>query len=300
MEVPQESADAAAAPTPTLPPACTPCEAYNALQEGHLVLDARSPRAFSLLGAQLAGAAAALEEPDSLRGAVIVGEGAAAAAACAQALARWPALAPVLRLLPAADAPALAAAFPWAVEPGASFGGPFPAALGDGVFLGSAWHAGSGDCLRACGFTHLVVCMREAGGCSAAAAAELGLRVARFPWVDAEGHALLQDLPAAVAAVEAGRRARGGRVLVHCWAGASRSAAAAAAWLLWRRGGTVAGAHAALRAARSAVGINAGFLAQLEVWRECVAAAGGCGCDLGSVVVPPAWGAGGARAGLEE
>ena len=273
-------------------PTCTPYAAYNALQEGLLVLDARAPPRDSLLLGALdldSGSAADWDAPDSLRGGVVIGSAGEArtASACAAVLARWPALAPGLRLLPAAAVPALAAAFPFALQVATApaFAGPLPAAIGPGVFLGSAWHASERECLARCGFTHIVCCMREPGGCSPAAAAALALHCAHFPWEDEEAFPLLQDLPAAVAAVEAGRASAGGRgrVLLHCWVGASRSAAAAAAWLLWRQGGTVQEAHAALQAARCVVRINSGFLAQLEAWRQRVAAAGGPGCDLGAL-----------------
>ena len=95
---------------------------------------------------------------------------------------------------------------------------------------------------------------------------------------------ILAELPAAVDVIEGGVLAGG--VFVHCWAGASRSAAAVAAWLLWRhpeRAPTVGAARAWLRSCRPTVGINEGFLEQLRVFRVAAgAAAAGEGCAVAS------------------
>eukprot|EP00929_Paragymnodinium_shiwhaense_P004744 TRINITY_DN10589_c0_g1_i1.p1 TRINITY_DN10589_c0_g1~~TRINITY_DN10589_c0_g1_i1.p1 ORF type:complete len:313 (+),score=36.50 TRINITY_DN10589_c0_g1_i1:262-1200(+) len=58
--------------------------------------------------------------------------------------------------------------------------------------------------------------------------------------------------------------ARGGRVLVHCQAGRSRSAAVSAAFLLRATRCSLQAAVEAVRVARSVVNINYGFLEQLQ------------------------------------
>ena len=119
------------------------------------------------------------------------------------------------------------------------------------------------------------------GGVAEGGAGEaLGLRLSAFNWVDDCLFPILGELPEAAARIEEGV-ARGG-VLVHCFQGASRSAAAVCAWLLWRhpeRAPSVEAAHAWLRGCRPLVGMNAGFCAQLEAFRgaavEAAAAEGG-------------------------
>ncbi|KAK1762074.1 protein-tyrosine phosphatase-like protein [Phialemonium atrogriseum] len=65
------------------------------------------------------------------------------------------------------------------------------------------------------------------------------------------------------------RRRDGGKVLVHCWAARSRSAAVAAAYLMrWMRW-TAAQALGHVAAARPDVRPNPGFVRQLEVWKAC-------------------------------
>ena len=275
---------------------CDIYHAYNALQECHLVLDYSG--VLCLPGSQKASTPPeSLEDPDSYDSGVLFGveDASTVSALCSQLLVRWPSLSGRLRLLPRSAVPAFQLAFPFlfsaplpaaSVPEGASavpvFEGPFPSCIGPGVFLGSAWHASQPACLARCRFSALVNCMDNPGGCPLPVAAALSLTCHRYPWVDEPSFCLLQDLPRVVGAIEASRCAPGG-VLLHCYMGASRSAAAAAAWLLWREGGEVEQVHARLQAARSIVGINEGFLQQLRQWKAAVAAAGGCGVPLGSI-----------------
>ena len=290
-----------------MPPTCSIYDAYNALQGGLIFLDARATPYPPVLGAQLASTPVeALEYPDAFTGACLFcpQDGAPLPALLAPLYARWPKLKGVLRVLPASEAAAFAAAFPFLLpcpaEPSAGaegagaegagaaepFTGPFPSSVGPGVFLGSQWHSSSPQCLAAARFSCLLSLLDTPSGCEPATAAALGLQHHTFPWVDEMAFVILPDLPAVVGAIEAGRAGAGG-VLVHCFMGASRSAAAVCAWRLWREGGEVEDVHADLQRARCIVRINQGFLQQLRVWRACVMAAGGPGCPLASIDLPP-------------
>jgi|APGre2960657404_1045060.scaffolds.fasta_scaffold66438_1 dual specificity phosphatase 12 len=91
---------------------------------------------------------------------------------------------------------------------------------------------------------------------------------------DDEGADLLACLPPAVAFLRAALGGGGadgapppaGRVLLHCDAGISRSAAIAAAYLMASAGLSADAALAAVRAAHPPASPNDGFLAQLALW----------------------------------
>jgi hypothetical protein len=265
---------------------CTIDTVYNALQEGLCVLDARNERGRTILCAQpVECPAEELDSPDAFTFAVVVGSDRNSALE-ASLRARWSNLKQVKYLSPSL-VPSFCAAFPWVLvdaEAPAAYTGPFPNSMGDGVFLGSAWHAENPACISTCGFGAVVNCMGR-GGCPPEVAAALGVSTTGFSWEDSEDCPILPDLPAAVAAIEAGRGQRAG-VFVHCMVGMSRSAAAVCAWWLWKRGGEVATVHAAVKAHRCIVNVNAGFRQQLSVWRECVLAAGGPGCRLEDIKLP--------------
>jgi hypothetical protein len=159
---------------------------------------------------------------------------------------------------------AFAARHPYLVTSGAAdAAGPppplLPASIADGVWLGSELHTHATHApasaaplaVRALSLLDVraVVCvMDDPGGVggerlassddgAAADGARAGfVSVVRFPWVDADTFAIAPHLDAVADAVEAGRRAGGGGVLVHCYHGASRSAAAVAAGHGRRRG----------------------------------------------------------------
>lgn len=90
------------------------------------------------------------------------------------------------------------------------------------------------------------------------------------------------------AAVAAGadeeRKREGGKVLVLCWAGRSRSATVAAAYLMRRMRWTAAQALRHVTAARPDVRPNPGFVRQLEVWEA-------CGYDIWEAYGYDVWGA---------
>lgn len=76
----------------------------------------------------------------------------------------------------------------------------------------------------------------------------------------------------------AGARARGGAVLVHCYAGQSRSAALVIAYLMQSQGMGLMDAWALTRAARPCAQPNSGFLRQLALYGKRLAAAGSGAC----------------------
>lgn len=100
---------------------------------------------------------------------------------------------------------------------------------------------------------------------------------------------LLPHVEAANAFI-AGARACGGAVLVHCYAGQSRSAALVIAYLMQAQGLGLMEAWALTRAARPCAQPNSGFLRQLALYGKRLAAGGGGGaCASGApTAVEPA------------
>jgi hypothetical protein len=261
---------------------------FNAVQNYALVVDARSAAAHAAgapLCAQRIADEGSWENPDAPLALVLLDASSPPPSEAAAAVARrFPHLPPPRFLtLPFSD---FAARFPFACGGGGGGGGgcappplPSPQLVHErGVFLGANIHAETAPLLAVlagAGVRAIVNCMGERGVSDAAAAA-LGLHggVARFQWEDSADFPLLGELPAAVERIEAGVAAGG--VFVHCWAGASRSAAAVAAWLCWRhpeRAPTVDAARAWLRGCRPAVAINEGFCEQLRAFRAAAAEA---------------------------
>lgn len=84
---------------------------------------------------------------------------------------------------------------------------------------------------------------------------------------DSEGADLLRRLPAATTFISNALQRDGGRVLVHCAQGVSRSAAVVVAYLLSAVPELdVSGALGRVRAAAPSASPNPGFLRQLELW----------------------------------
>ncbi|EFN55648.1 hypothetical protein CHLNCDRAFT_13560, partial [Chlorella variabilis] len=61
---------------------------------------------------------------------------------------------------------------------------------------------------------------------------------------------------------------RGGRVLIHCSQGVSRSASLAIAYLMWRQAAVYDDVFLAVKAARGVTNPNIGFICQLLQWHK--------------------------------
>jgi protein-tyrosine phosphatase len=152
-----------------------------------------------------------------------------------------------------------------------------------GLFLGSCDVERSEPLLRSLGITHILNVAKELSptgrgergssavdGAAEAIAAEAS-SVSRRPaarsyrtigWADETTQSILPQMAECLAFIDAAR-AEGGKVLVHCAAGRSRSASVAIAHLV-RGGASVAAALARLQADRPWVQPNEGFMRQLE------------------------------------
>jgi len=278
--------------------ACTAEDLFNALQNGCLVVDCRGKAEYAV--AHVASAALAedaeadLETPDDQRVVVLYGHGgapsdAAASLAVMRALARvrdkfrGAARLPTLWWCCATSQEVLAS-FPFCGSPVplSPLDGPgpsFPSVVAPGVFLGSALHAASETVFRGLRLARVLNVAKEVP--NAFEGGPLGVRYINLPWVDAEDQPI--DCAAAAEAVQEAVAA-GEPLLVHCFQGMSRSAAAAACWLVAHRGLDADAAHAHLRRARSIVRINAGFLAQLHAFATTVAAARAGGAAVAACV----------------
>lgn len=89
----------------------------------------------------------------------------------------------------------------------------------------------------------------------------------QLPILDSPKFDILAHLPRAVDFVD-DALSGGGRVLVHCQAGISRSATVVAAYLIASRGVSPQTALEIIRKARPCIQPNFGFIKQLDVWHE--------------------------------
>ena len=140
------------------------------------------------------------------------------------------------------------------------------ARIADNVYLSNFFAAKCHAKLAAVGITHILVCAQELPH---ALANDERLTYDSLKLADNPG----AQLPLAQAlAFIASSHAAGGRVLCHCAAGGSRSAAVVIAWLMQERNLTYDEALAAVRKQRS-VQPNMGFEAQLRAWEKHLTAA---------------------------
>ncbi|TFK43706.1 protein-tyrosine phosphatase-like protein [Crucibulum laeve] len=97
---------------------------------------------------------------------------------------------------------------------------------------------------------------------------ESGMTHLRIPVEDVDYADLLIHLPRACQFIDEALR-NGGVVLVHCVQGISRSAAVAAAYIMWSRRVTPTQALERIRAVRDQIWPNAGFQEQLVLFELC-------------------------------
>ena len=154
------------------------------------------------------------------------------------------------------------------------------ARIADNVYLSNYFAAKCHAKLAAVGITHILVCAQELPH---ALANDERLTYESLKLADNPG----AQLPLAQAlAFIASSHAAGGRVLCHCAAGGSRSAAVVIAWLMQERSLTYDEALAAVRKQRS-VQPNMGFEAQLRAWEKHLTAAALPRLDAKSTAAPP-------------
>ncbi|XP_061409163.1 dual specificity protein phosphatase 1-like [Lethenteron reissneri] len=134
-----------------------------------------------------------------------------------------------------------------------------PVELRPFLLLGSALHSSQHGALRTLGVTALLdVTGREAERAGPAAV----MRYLSVPVADSPAADIAVWFRSAIQFIESERR-RGGRVLVFCQAGVSRSATICLAYLMWRSRMRLEEAFAFLKGRRSVVSPNLGFMGQL-------------------------------------
>lgn len=161
-----------------------------------------------------------------------------------------------------------------------------PARVADGLFIGGAGAARNLKALRKRGITHIVNAA-PAVPCHFRDNPEGAFEYLALPLFDDPDADLLPHVEAANAFI-AGARACGGAVLVHCYAGQSRSAALVIAYLMQAQGLGLMEAWALTRAARPCAQPNSGFLRQLALYGKRLAAAGGACAPEAPTAVEPA------------
>jgi protein phosphatase slingshot len=137
-----------------------------------------------------------------------------------------------------------------------------PCKVADGLYIGALGAARNLKALRKAGITHVLNCSPAVPCFFRDHPNEFTYHV--VPIFDDDDADLLAHLPPASAFIAAGRRAGG--VLVHCYAGQSRSAAFVMGHLVECEGASLVDAFAAVRRARPAARPNRGFLQQLDTY----------------------------------
>ncbi|KZV90131.1 phosphatases II [Exidia glandulosa HHB12029] len=150
--------------------------------------------------------------------------------------------------------------------------GLYPEAMNEivpGLFLGSWDAARDTDALRAAGITHVLTLMRELAlyKLDNLAAPDCPLTTLHLPIIDGAAFKLLPYVPRCIEFIDAALSG-GGKVLVHCFQGVSRSASVVAAYLMAKRGIARDEALELVRAARPAIQPNLGFMKQLDEFHK--------------------------------
>jgi len=131
-----------------------------------------------------------------------------------------------------------------------------------GLFLGNSEAARNLSLLQSQGITHVLVSAIECKPCFPALFQYLHLQLG-----DAVGADLLTPLPEAMAFLTAAF-SEGGKVLVHCFAGVSRSATLVVAYVMRTHRLKIREAVAFVRARRPCISPNPGFLLQLRLLED--------------------------------
>lgn len=87
--------------------------------------------------------------------------------------------------------------------------------------------------------------------------------------LDSPAQDILSHIPAAIDFIQSARDS-GGRILIHCLAGISRSSAIAIAYLMWQGHRSFPAAYEMVRAHRPCAAPNLNFLGQLTIFGKCL------------------------------
>ncbi|KAJ6457060.1 protein-tyrosine phosphatase-like protein [Mycena vitilis] len=132
--------------------------------------------------------------------------------------------------------------------------------LEDQIYIGNLGAADSNETRRKYGITHILSVCPES--------TSTGVNHLCIPVMDSEYEDLLIHLPDTCHFIE-DALANGGRVLIHCIMGVSRSATVLAAYLMKSRSLTTTAAISFIRQYRPRIQPNYGFVKQLETFLEC-------------------------------
>ena len=133
----------------------------------------------------------------------------------------------------------------------------------DGVFVGGSVIARDGAELKKLGITHVVNCVANQCPCLSGTS----LRYLSFSIRDNGREDITKYLYCVFAFIEEAQRC-GGKVLLHCMKGISRSGSLAIAWVIQHMGKSFDEAYSFCRSRRPAIDPNMTFVAQLDDWAK--------------------------------
>mmetsp|Transcript_4968 Transcript_4968/g.10697 ORF Transcript_4968/g.10697 Transcript_4968/m.10697 type:complete len:217 (-) Transcript_4968:440-1090(-) len=132
----------------------------------------------------------------------------------------------------------------------------------ENLYLGGAGDESDLDLLKTLGITHILQV-----GAELKPSFPTRFAYQRIAIDDYEGEDIVQHLPKCFDFITAAHEANG-TVLVHCMAGVSRSPTVCMAWLMHKEKMVAADARSLVKAARSCVMPNMGFVLQLDEWEK--------------------------------
>lgn len=139
-----------------------------------------------------------------------------------------------------------------------------PVEVTPGVFLGSIGAAMTKSVLQNIGITHILTVADEVAPMHPE---DFEYHLVKI--LDLEETNLLAALPSALSYIEQ-TLAAGGKVLVHCFPGRSRSASVCLAWLMKTQGRTLEEGLEYLKSSRPQVQPNDGFMSQLQEYESSI------------------------------
>lgn len=146
---------------------------------------------------------------------------------------------------------------------------PTPSQLADFLYIGSVGAAMNKTTLKDIGITHILIVADKLTPMFPEEFTYLNIAL-----LDAMDANLLEVLPRAISFINTAREA-GGKVLVHCFAGRSRSASVCIAYLMQTSRVSLLEALHFVRQRRGAVMPNTGFMQQLKTFERSLAIAPG-------------------------